>query len=56
MTRPIGHRKESGFNPIEINAVVMMGKAVVVQGPLPHADYFSTNEPLSSAVATGMAG
>jgi hypothetical protein len=52
MTQPIGHRKESGFNPIAISAVVM----IVVQGSFPHGNYFSTNEPLSSAVATVMAG
>jgi len=56
MAQSIGHRKGSGFNPIVISAVVMMEKTVVVQSPFPHANYFSTNEPLSSAVATGLSG
>jgi len=56
MAQPIGHRKGSGFNPIAISAVVKMDKTVAVQGPFPHANYFSTNEPLSSAVATRMVG
>lgn len=56
MAQPIGYRKGSGLNPVAISAVVVMDKTVVVQGPFPHASYFSTNEPLSSAVATVMAG
>jgi hypothetical protein len=34
----------------------MMDKTVVVQVTFPNANYFSTNVPFSSAVATGMAG
>jgi len=56
MAQPIGRRKGSGFDPIVISAVVMMDKTVVVQGPFPHANCFSTNEPLSSVVATGLTG
>lgn len=54
--QPMGHRKGSGFSPIVIIAVVMMDETAVVQGPFPHANYFSTNELLSSAVETGMDG
>lgn len=56
MAQPIGHRKGSGFSPKAISAVVMMDKTVMVQGPFRHAKYFSTNKPLSSAVAIGITG